>query len=320
MWCFFFLSMLFVTRTQIRRNYPQAIQSLQIALRANPDDALLWLRLGEAYNNAGRQVAATKALERAKELSIDDWMCSYLLGDVRRQLGQFTDAIDIFQKILIDRHTELGVLVSLSQTYIDCGHDEARTGFTARSETSFVAAIYVSLQIVAEHPGFRSLAWKTIGDSLYALSERTSFLDYEAVVSGIRAAVNHVTKSSEDLAAIVPLDPTACDLVGGLAALEAAILAYHTRLSLSSNQVDSRGGPEYDLGAALLAWGAKLPADDVKAKSAQEKGAELLVRALKEDPWNDLYWLALGTAKFLLRPKTAQHAYLKALDIDPKVR
>ncbi|KAH8828520.1 superkiller protein 3 [Flagelloscypha sp. PMI_526] len=292
----------------VNRNYHEAIQSLQTALRAEPGDAVLWLRLGEAYNSSGRQAAALKALEHAKELNSDDWMCSYLLGDVRRQVGQYTDAIDMFSEILRTRPGEVGVLVHLSQTH----------GFIARAELSFLSALHTSLQVISEHPGFRSVAWKTVGDALFALSRRSSFLHSEEVVTELSTTLTHITPLAGDLATFIPPNPVGGEVIGGLQALECSILAYSMRLSVDASTADSRGSPQYDLGVSLLSWASHMGEDEVKQKKGNDTGSKFLVQALKEDPGNELYWLALGTAKFLHQPKTAQHAYLKALDINPK--
>src|ERR1700728_4416313 len=100
---------------QTRKNYSQAIQALQIALRADTDDQIAWLRLGEAYSRGGRHAAAMKALVRARELDPDDWMCSFFIGEVQRQMGQYQEAVDSFQSILVTRPLETGVMMSLAQ-------------------------------------------------------------------------------------------------------------------------------------------------------------------------------------------------------------
>ena len=48
-----------------RRNVPSAIQAFQVALCADPDDQLSWVRLGETYSKAGR-ASAFKALHHAQ--------------------------------------------------------------------------------------------------------------------------------------------------------------------------------------------------------------------------------------------------------------
>jgi superkiller protein 3 len=52
---------------------------------------------------------------------------------------------------------------------------------------------------------------------------------------------------------------------------------------------------------------------------AEKQAVACLTKALREDPGNDTYWNALGSMNFVGQPKTAQHAYIKALEIDNKV-
>jgi len=46
---------------------------------------------------------------------------------------------------------------------------------------------------------------------------------------------------------------------------------------------------------------------------------DAITNALREEPTNDSYWTAYGNAHFSDQPEIAQHAYIKALELDPKV-
>jgi superkiller protein 3 len=50
----------------------------------------------------------------------------------------------------------------------------------------------------------------------------------------------------------------------------------------------------------------------------KEKMFEVLKKAVQSDPGNDMYWVGLGNAYFATHAKAAQHAYIKALDIDSR--
>jgi hypothetical protein len=58
-----------------------------------------------------------KALYRAHELSADDWICIYFIGEVHSQMGKFHDAIEAFESILTEQLSEVGVLMSLAQGF-----------------------------------------------------------------------------------------------------------------------------------------------------------------------------------------------------------
>ncbi|KAH0589327.1 hypothetical protein H2248_005088 [Termitomyces sp. 'cryptogamus'] len=298
-----------------RRNYPPAIEAFQIALRAEPEDALSWLRLGESYSKAGRHVAAIKALERAQELDPDDWVCSYLIGDVKHKMGNYHDAIHTFESILATRPTDAGILVSLGQAYLDLGRSELSEGFQGRAEHSFSTCILVGLKTIEASAGFRSVVWKTIGDAIFGLSARSTYTDEETVRNALKSVVALLPIENDHLSgfivpAVVPEDAA----LTGIKALEVALAAYSYRISLDQSESTTAGGSAlFDLGIALHTWVTKSGLPNAKGKVLS-----LLSQALREDPENSLYWLGLGDAYFLSNAKSAQHAYIKAIEFDLK--
>ncbi|KAF9456626.1 TPR-like protein [Collybia nuda] len=299
-----------------RRNYPAAIMGFQVALRTESDDQLSWLRLGEAYSKAGRHVAAIKALDRAHELQPDDWMCTYLMGDVKQQMGHFGDAIAAFKTILNTHPSEVGVLVSLGQAYLDFGRAELAEGFETRAEYSFVASIDVGMKTIHTSPGFRAVAWKTIADAILTLSERSAFDNEEKVRNTLLEVMDILPIELEQSVGVAfPILRDNAPLTG-TKLLEVAIAAYSYRVSLGSNEIKA-GSTWYDLGIALQSWIRKQDSRE-NFEKAKRKATECLTQAIREDPGNDVYWASLGDAHFLVNAKMAQHAYIKALEIDSK--
>ncbi|KAG2355063.1 hypothetical protein BDR07DRAFT_1304231 [Suillus spraguei] len=302
----------------IRRNYAESIKAFQVALRADVDDQLSWLRLGEAYNKAGRHVAALRALGRAHELQPDDWMCTYLIGEVQRQAGRLAEALISFQSILDVRPTEAGVLLSVAQTYFDLARHERLAGFVARAEQSFISCVNVTLVAIRESPGYRGVAWKIAADALFELSVITVFADE----SNVRATVTIVyeliqDQSSARLAGLfkfTALSPD--DHVTGLNALEAAIAAYDYRITVGSSDEAALPSSLYDLAVALYEWTLKKPSGTVR--QASEAANSFLIQALQKEPGNVWFWVALGDLHFAQKPKLSQHAYIKAIDVDSK--
>ncbi|KDQ57736.1 hypothetical protein JAAARDRAFT_35420 [Jaapia argillacea MUCL 33604] len=305
-----------------RRQYSAAIQAFQIALRAEPDDQLSWLRLGEAYSRAGRHAAAIKALARARELNPGDWMCAYLTAEVHRQMGQYEEAISAFRTILEDRPRELGVLMSLSHTHLEQGLDELSLGFTARAESSFISCIDTSLQVIDSSPGFRGIAWKSIADATFHLSAQASFFDRDQIQAILQNVAGLITSdNAERLSGIIslPVEIT-FSAMSRQKVLELAIAAYNYRISMSSNETTDSGSSWFDLGAALHYLATINPASansDRHAKATQQ-AIVCIKQALRNEVDNDAYWNALGNINFTDHPKTAQHAYIKALDINSK--
>ncbi|PIL34098.1 hypothetical protein GSI_03809 [Ganoderma sinense ZZ0214-1] len=302
-----------------RRNYVPAIEALQIALRTDANDHMSWLRLGEAYSKAGRYAAAFKALERARELDPDDWVASYFIGDAQRQMGVYAEAISAFETILVGRPAELGVLHSLGQTYLELGHFELATGFLARAETSFISAIRVTLVLLDASSGFRRVAWKTLADSFYQLSNLSGFSDQESVKEVAASVLPLVTEHpGKDLVDIIS-EPLSIDDQTDMALfmLQIAFAAYEYRLSLGAIDDVAKATAHYDLGAALSAF-ARRTLDAVKREKAQQEAITQFKHALRLEPGNDAFWIALGNVTFLSQPTLCQHAYIRAIEIDGK--
>lgn len=288
-----------------------------MALRADADDQLSWLRLGEAYSKGGRHVAALRALDRAHELRPDDWMCTYFIGEVQRQTGRLAEALVSFQSILDVRPTEAGVLLSLAQTHLDLGRQERFTGFVARAEQSFVSCVEVVLVAIRESPGHRGVAWKIAADALFELSAITVFVD-ECNVRVAMIAVYELIQgqSSTRLAGLFKLTTLSLDITG-LNALEAAVAAYDYRITVGSSDDTTLPSSLYDLAVALHRWILKQPPDTTQ--QASEAANSFLVQALQKEPGNAKFWTALGDLHFTHKPKLSQHAYIKALEVNDKV-
>jgi len=304
---------------QTRRNYPESIKAFQVALRADIDDQLSWLRLGEAYSKAGRHVAALRALARAHELRPDDWMCTYFIGEVQRQTGRLSEALASFQSILDLRPTEAGVLLSFAQTHLELGRQERFTGFVARAEQSFVSCVEVVIVAIRESAGYRGVAWKIAADALFELSAITVFVDE----GNVRVAVAKVCEQIQDqsstrLAGLFKLPSLSPDVpITGVNALEAAVAAYDYRITVGSSDDATLPSSLYDLAVALHGWVLKQPSD--ATEQASKAANSFLIQALQKEPGNAKFWTALGDLHFIHKPKLSQHAYIKALEVNNKV-
>ncbi|KAI3608067.1 antiviral protein [Moniliophthora roreri] len=301
------------------RNYVSAISSLQVALRAEPEDHLMWLRLGEAYYRSGKHTAALKALSRAHELNREDWMCQYYIAEVYRQLGQYQQAIDQLQSILSSRDPELCALVSLAQTYLNLGREELNDVFVARAEESFRLSIRTSFEAIKISTGFRAVLWKIIADALYFLGMSTSFCD-EIAISGVVLEAAQILEGeiSSRLAGIISSPSTSLEApLTPITLLELAVMGYDHRITLGSSENAAVGSAWYDLAIGLRSLAEKL-AHGTRRESAESQAIKCLTEAIRACPMVDDHWIALGDANFVQQPKTAQHAYVRALEINSK--
>lgn len=233
-------------------------------------------------------------------------------------MGHFQNAINIFKSILDSHPSEVGVLFSLSQAYLDLGQMESSSGFRLRSEESIAAAIQIALAMIKGSSGFRSVAWKVITDAAFLLSDSPGFVNEGSVRLLLEDVNNLCLDGCSQLAGLMNKRNLQDDMpLSGVAALEVAIFASASRLSIGASDQLSRGSAWYDLGISLYSW-TICPRHAADALRIQARAIECLASALQEDPENEVYLNALGSAQFLLRPIIAQHAYIKALDINSK--
>lgn len=248
-------------------------------------------------------------------------MCVHQIGEVQRQTGQFSQAISTFSEVLEKVPRETTVLLSLAETHVALGRAELATGYLGRSSVSFLMAISTSLDLVDSSPGFRRLALKTIVDALLALSDFSTYAEEELAMDTLsRVASLNTEKLDKRLAGIVeyPLMDSASSSVDGTLALRLAVATCSSRLALFAK--DERGVESawFDMGVALSRIASSTHSDAVKEKAGKQ-AIESVRLALIADPGNPLFWNAFGNFNFVSRPMIAQHAYIKALEINSKV-
>ncbi|KAJ3841697.1 TPR-like protein [Lentinula raphanica] len=300
----------------INRNYAPSINALQIALRADPQDPLTWLRLGEAYFRSGRHSAALKAFGRSRDLDDNDWICSYFTAEVYRQTGQYEQAIEQLENVLSSKPSEVSVLFSLAQTYLDLGRTEVSNSFVARGEESFLESIQLSLRAMSDGTGFRTVMWKTVADAMFLLATKDTFCErdaVESVLNDIKSLLGQPSNRIVDVLGSYSGDDASLEI----RVLEVAVAAYDHRVDLGSSESVATASAWFDLSVLLRSLGQKLFDGDRK-KSALAQGHKALIEAIRTSPSNDTYWVTLGDMLFVEQPKMAQHAYIKALEIDTK--
>ena len=297
-----------------------AIQSFQVALRVEPDDQNLWVHLGEAYSKAGRHVAALKALNYAHEMKPEDWICSFLIADVKQRMGLFEEAILILKGLRDALPAEAGILACLAKSHLDLGCLQLSDSFQIRAEESFVSAMQVALDMINMVPGFRTMAWKVIADAAFHLSTIPTFVNQDTARSTLQA-INFISPpdSAEKLVKIIP--PPSFQNYEPLKGLQIVAVAIHAclcQISLHLLQQTTDSTAWYDLSITLQSWILKAAPSNSDKSTAKDLVIDYLKQALQTDATNNIYWVALGNALFVSQAKAAQHAYIKALELDSK--
>lgn len=248
-------------------------------------------------------------------------MCAHLIGDVHRQTGRFQDAIASFQAVLQVQPNEPGALTSLARTYVDLGLSELSTGFMSRAQNSFVTALEVSFQFLDNNTSFQSFAWKIIADAIYNLSRASSFTDEATVRTILSQTCTYLTSDSEDRLAGSVTIPIKLpdDHLTGTDALKVAVAAYSHRISLGLLGAAVTGSAWFDFGLTLFNLAGRTVPEGEKRDKVVEQALASIKEAIRAQPGDDNYWRALGDMNLVSHPKEAQHAYVRALEINSKV-
>ncbi|KAL9939345.1 hypothetical protein V8E36_002158 [Tilletia maclaganii] len=332
-----------------RAKFEKAIVAFQIAIRAEAEDANSWQQLGEAYAASGRHVAALKSFDKALELLEQagqtdlQWQTLYSAAHVHRDLGDFDKAIEIFELILETRSTELAVRTALAETLLLRGRQEYATHHVAQAERSISQALDAAHQALEEEPHLRS-AWKIVADSLYELSRLGSLTVFEAghnqntgsTRSHVQALLQLASGDDVDnklsFVSCVTLTRAKIGLdaehVNPEAALIASVYFYKACVLYNAGDDNLAAGAWGDLAGALYhltrrhdLTGASFSMD-VEAEQEQRtiirQSIGCLRQAIKLQPRNELYWLALGNLTFDHSAKVSQHCFIKALELRPK--
>jgi superkiller protein 3 len=168
-----------------------------------------------------------------------------------------------------------------------------------------------ALKFLSTQSGLRLIGWKTITNAMFYLSEVSSFHDQEAVLAALRKVKALLPAESTRLKDILT-PPDLESAVIGSDALKVSILSADYRLSLSPSNDDASAW--HDIGMGLHAWSIQGNASDALAAFI----TKCLAEAVQREPASAGYWTALGSAYITSNPRSAQHCFIKALDIDNK--
>ncbi|KAK4600400.1 hypothetical protein RGQ29_010162 [Quercus rubra] len=146
-----------------QKKWPEAVQSLQHAIRGYPACPELWQALGLAYQRLGRFTAALKSYGRAIELDntnvfamIESGNIFLMLGSFKEGVERFKQALEISPESVSARYGLASGLLGLAKAWINLG--AFRWGASLLEEASEVAKASTHL---AEN---MSCIWKLHGD------------------------------------------------------------------------------------------------------------------------------------------------------------
>lgn len=323
-----------------RQQYPKAIVNFQAALRISPNDYQSWVGLGESYHNSGRYIAATKAFQHAETLEVNlpvaereqIWFSRYMLANVKRELGDYEDAISSYEEVLNMKPHEFGVSIALLQTLTERAWKSVELGLYGEAAENTRKAIETGLTIAQHHPDVFNL-WKTIGDAFSIFSwirGKTSFMpiaEFRNVVEtqmdqDAFSLLEDVDDVGTNLPSLLLLPDEGGEMLPNMP-MYAAILAYKIAIYIASSEKHAQAVAWYNLGWA-----------EYRAHTCQERNApgppkakqrgflkasmRCFKRAIELEAGNSEFWNALGVTTTTLNPKVAQHSFVRSLHLNDR--
>lgn len=305
-----------------------------MAIRSHMDDGITWLRLGEAYASAGRHTASLRALERASQLRPDDPLCQFQIAEVTRDLGDFQAAINLLNKIISSSPSDVVVHASRCATRLALSRHERNSGFLERAFVSCVDTIKEGVDALKVQTTCTGVLWKVIGDATFELSRWP--IDEEiangAVEEALSILVDQIIPQNnhldERLRHLINLEKILANCASGEQNIEREFIAGQVSAAISNYCIHLAGSDEhvqaascYDLALRLqelaFAHGHLLGADNKQV--ALELATEYCKRAIRIQSTEPSYWNCLGSISLDLNPKLSQHAFIRAIQCEPKV-
>ncbi|KAI1437346.1 tetratricopeptide [Xylaria sp. CBS 124048] len=322
-----------------KQDYAKAIVSFQHALRISPNDYHSWVGLGESYYNFGRYIAATKAIENAQRLEAamnshdlsDAWFTKYMLANVKRQLGEYDEAVGLYRDVIAQRPNEEGVAIALMQTTVENAFDCVDKGVfgksieLARETLSFAASVPEAITRTFNF-------WKSIGDACSIFSQVRGQTQ-DLPVGEVRNILSMGADRDAAYAILYSVDGVGKELILSegkfpedeqldvdlTRSLHATILAHKQSIQLASQDVHAQAVAYYNLGWAEFRAHSCLPSDLRLQSSRYQKAAvRCFKRAIELEAGNPDFWNSLGVVTSEINPSVAQHAFVRSLFLNER--
>ncbi|KAI5308978.1 Superkiller protein 3, partial [Ascosphaera atra] len=322
-----------------RQQYAKSIVHFQSALRIAPRSYECWVGLGESYHHSGRYGAATRAFQQAELLEPDltpeqaqqIWFARYMLANVKREVGEYDDAIERYEAVASLRPGEFGVLIGLVQTLTENAQKCLDAGLYGEAAKNAQKAIVKGVSVAEEHPNVFNL-WKAIGDAfsvfswikgkaaLMPLPEFKAFLDKQTDETAFDP-LSDIDDIGLSVASLLN-PPDVANSLSRNQALYAAILAYKRAVTVSYGEIHAQAVAWYNLGwaeyRAYVCEEQEASSGLTKARKYLKASMRCFKRSIELEAGNSEYWNSLGVVTTLLNPKVAQHSFVRSLHLNDR--
>ncbi|KAL9096396.1 MAG: hypothetical protein Q9165_001393 [Trypethelium subeluteriae] len=323
-----------------KQEYSKSVASFLAALRIRPDDYNSYVGLGESYHNSGRYNSASRTFHYAEELAeksgtVGDerWFTQYMLANVNRELGNYSEAIDGYNNVLKIREKEFGVLMALLQTYNELSWRCIELGFFGRADEYARQAIRIATMVAADRPDAFNL-WRSLSDACSVFTQVQSHVENVPLEELRKLLESGISPDEYD--SFVGIDSVGQEQLKNLGqmyaqthiawvteCLHAAILAQKRAIYTCSHDIHAQAVAWYNLGwteyRAHTTLETAVQSEIDKHLTKHLKAAmRCFKRAIELEAGNAEFWNALGVVTSLLNPKVAQHSFVRSLHLNER--
>ncbi|KAI7831610.1 hypothetical protein BC939DRAFT_144395 [Gamsiella multidivaricata] len=330
----------------MRGNNIEAMGSFQKLLRNDIKNALAWEGVAEAYQHEGRYMAALKAFTRNRELVPESTTAQYHIARVHQRLGMYSEAIEQYRSTLqlAEQNQEsqhIPSLMGIAESCLEQAKEFFVSGYYGRSAESCGHALQCASQLLQMDPNIIS-AWKLVGDACLAYRAVPRYL-YLCPLNILSAIVNmmpsdtnallHFPSGTDEGVLEILKTMTSTDLVNATSEeISQALDAIYTVAGLAYKRANILNGNEghlaahfwYDIALTYYYRHENAAKEHRTATITRHKGQWLgvtmrcLKASLQFEEESPIVWNALGVATLSTNAKISQHAFIKAIEYDPK--
>lgn len=293
----------------------KAIEWFQTALRMQAMDIECWTGLGEAYYNCGRIDAAIKVFQHTIEMPNCTWVNHYMLGQAVCDIGDYPSGLELLNKALsMNPEAECITSAIYEQCILYC-ELLLQGGFVGRVIENIKKAIE-TIAIAAKVNSDSYTLWKALGDCvgmICRIQQNISEMPFETVFN-ILSCVEDIDDTLANVVIARRLldqeEFADCVAMLGVLAAKAAL----SRLKKRENKL-VRSAVLFNLG---LAYTNAFHVSHQRNTQMRDQAIIALKEAIRVEPQNAQYWLALGNAYVTFNPALLQHSFIKASVLDSK--
>ncbi|XP_064152615.1 tetratricopeptide repeat protein 37 [Anguilla rostrata] len=276
---------------------PHAIDDLQAALRADPQDWVCWECLGEAYLKRRCFTSALKAFDKARQLNPASIYSLYQMAAIKQVLGKFTEAVPEYMQI-ISQEEYVPALKGLGECHLALAQGAMADYLDGRAVDLIQLAVEFLFRALQLRPDLCCL-WKLLGDvctAAHAVSPGRARVLVPGPLAGMDPADQKHT-----------LDQTQV--------LKLGERCYGRALKLMSEAPNLW----HDLGLNYYHQARRLVGQEEERGACLDKSLQCIKKAVMLDSTKHSYWNALGVVAMSTGIENfalAQHSFIKSLNME----